>query len=314
MKPSAPLPSVLQHAAIRRADARALGVSPKRLRGHDVYRPLRGVVTALPELTLVELCRAFLAVRPPGAFFSGATAAALHGVPLPRRARWEHSRLLDVSVPAPGRAPRRNGIAGHSVRISLGDVTVKAGLPVSTPERTWCELGGALTVDELVVAGDWLIREERGLCDPGRLRAALHRAPARRGRPALVEAIGLLNGRSESPQESLLRARLERNGIPRGRPNEPIRVASGARYRGDLVYPEERLILEYQGDHHREREQYRRDLSRRLDLQADGWRVVELGPEDLHDPGLPRRVKALLRQHPGQLLPPRAASVPGPGR
>ncbi|WP_158862345.1 endonuclease domain-containing protein [Leifsonia sp. AG29] len=314
MKPSAPLPSLLQHAAIRRADARALGVSPKRLRGPDVHRPFRGVVTALPELTLVDLCRAFLAVRPPGAFFSGATAAALHGVPLPRRACWEHSRRLDVSVPAPARAPRRHGITGHSVRISLGDVTVKAGLPVSTPERTWCELGGALTVDELVVAGDWLIAEERRLCDTTRLRAALHRSPARRGRPALTEAIGLVSARSESPQESLLRARLERSGVHGGRPNEPIRVSSGARYRGDLVYVEERLILEYQGDHHRDRGQYRRDLSRRLDLQADGWRVVELGPEDLHDPGLSRRVRALLRQHRAPLGSVRAASAPEPTR
>jgi very-short-patch-repair endonuclease len=76
--------------------------------------------------------------------------------------------------------------------------------------------------------------------------------------------------------------------------NLAVRTTSGKNYRGDLVFPERRVILDYRGDHHREQEQYRRDLRRRMDLQADGWTIVELGPDDLGDPGLARRVRAIL--------------------
>ncbi len=275
----------------RPATAKALGVSEKRLRNRLLHRPFHGVVTIQPPTRLEELCRAYLAVRPPGGFFSGPTAAVLHGLPLPRPLEPPGSEPLHVSVPAPARAPRRGGIAGHSTRIALGDVVVRGDLPLSSPERAWCELGTLLEVEDLVVAGDWLVREAS---TPARLRAALARFPGRRGRPALQQALALLDPRSESPQESRLRHRLLLAGVDGFAPNLPIVASSGRRYRGDLVFPAERVILEYQGDHHREREAYRRDLSRRLDLQADGWTVVELGPDDIADAALGARVRAIL--------------------
>lgn len=276
-----------QPLAVR--EARALGHTEKRLRGPTVRRPFHGVVATETPSRLDDWCRAYLAVAPPGAFFSGPTAAALHGLPLARLPSGLH-----VSVPAPARAPRRLGIRGHSVRVAFGDVIVEDGLPVSSLPRAWCELAGIVTVEELVVVGDAVARRCTGRDRLRELRGALDRSVIRRGRPDLLQAFALLDPRAESPQESRLRFRLASGGVLGFASNLPIRTASGSDYRGDLVFPERRVILEYQGDHHREREQYRRDLRRHLDLQADGWTIVELGPDDLADPGLARRVRAIL--------------------
>lgn len=271
--------------------AREHGASEKRLRHPGVHRPFHGAVTALPPQRLDEWCRAYLAVRPPGAFFSGPTAATLHGLPLPRL-----PSLLHVSVPAPGRAPRRPGVVGHSVRVAFGDVVVTDGLPMSSLPRAWCELGALLTVEELVVVGDALLRVTGGP-DPRRALAdSLTRSAVRRGRPDLVRALEAVDPRSESPQESRLRFRLARAGILGFEANLSVRTSGGRVYRGDLVFPGRRVILEYQGDHHREPSVYRRDLERRLDLQTDGWMIVELGPADIADPGLAARVRAILAQ------------------
>lgn len=285
MNSALPLQLEDQPLAVRKA--RALGSTEKRLRGPTIHHPFRGVVATTPLRRLDDWCRAYLSVAPPGAFFSGPTAAALHGLPLPRLPSGLH-----VSVPAPARAPRRPGIHGHSVRIAFGDVIVENGLQLSALPRAWCELAGLLTVEDLVVAGDAVARRSTGRDRLRDLRHALSRFAARRGRPDLLRAFDLLDPRAESPQESRLRYRLASGGLLGFEPNLPIRTASGTNYRGDLVFPERRVILEYQGDHHRE--QYRRDLSRRLDLQADGWTIVELGPDDLGDPGLARRVRAVL--------------------
>jgi very-short-patch-repair endonuclease len=65
--------------------------------------------------------------------------------------------------------------------------------------------------------------------------------------------------------------------------------------RADLVVRGARLIIEYQGDHHRDPVQYRKDLTRRSKLEAEAWTVVELGARDLDDPvELVARLRAIV--------------------
>ncbi|WP_223694160.1 endonuclease domain-containing protein [Leifsonia poae] len=282
------LPTELRFRTFTPAEARRHGVSDSRLRNRDLHRPFHGVVAARHDLDLTERCRA-CAQTIVGGFFSGPTAAALRGVPLPRLPDDVH-----VSVPAPRRAPRSAGVVGHSVRIRPGDVTVSNGLPLSSTERMWCELAEALSLEELVVAGDHLVATRAPTTTVEALRAALTSYPGRRGRGRLVGALDLIDPAAESPQESRLRVRLLQAGIGGFVANPPLHTSSGRRYRGDLVFPASRVVLEYQGDHHREPQAYRSDLSRQLDLQADGWQIVQLGPEDIADEGLGRRIRAVL--------------------
>ena len=55
--------------------------------------------------------------------------------------------------------------------------------------------------------------------------------------------------------------------------------------RVDLAYPSRRLVLEYEGDHHRvERRQWHKDIRRQARLEDLGWRVIRVTASDLTDP------------------------------
>ena len=65
----------------------------------------------------------------------------------------------------------------------------------------------------------------------------------------------------------------------------------------DLVYVKERIVIEYEGDHHRtQKAQWRTDIRRREELEDDGWRVVRVTADDLdqYSPALMARIRRLL--------------------
>ena len=70
--------------------------------------------------------------------------------------------------------------------------------------------------------------------------------------------------------------------------------ADGRRIRADLSYPAMRLAIEYQGDYHRERSQWRDDIRRRGELEDQGWTVLDVTGDDLRAPtALIRRLHRL---------------------
>ena len=52
----------------------------------------------------------------------------------------------------------------------------------------------------------------------------------------------------------------------------------------DLAYPEHKLGVEYDGDHHRTRTEFRNDLRRLNDLRTCGWTVLRFVAADLYSP------------------------------
>ncbi len=52
----------------------------------------------------------------------------------------------------------------------------------------------------------------------------------------------------------------------------------------DLVYRRAKVVLEYEGDGHRERGKFRKDIARYDRLQDLGWRVIRVTQEDLDHP------------------------------
>jgi hypothetical protein len=77
---------------------------------------------------------------------------------------------------------------------------------------------------------------------------------------------------------------------------------------GDLVHRSARLVLEYEGDHHRtDQAQWRKDLLRRERFEDAGWSVLRVTGDDLfpHRRELLRRVAFRLGLHPRmQKVPP----------
>lgn len=292
-----PLPPALAHGAFSVGDADALGVPRGRLFRSDLTRPYRGVRTAAAPTTVADRCAAYLPVLRSGYFFSHGTAAVLHDLPLPRVV--SEDPRLHVSAFLPAQRVRAVGVVGHRLEPRAGAVEIRDGLPMTTVEETWCLLGGPLGVEALIVAGDHLLR--RGVADPdvqvARLSDALH-AVRRIGSERLQRALALLRPGVRSPRESLLRALLVLAGLPEPDVNLRLYDADGWYLgEGDLVYRSARLVLEYEGDHHRtDPEQWRRDIRRRERFEDAGWSVLRVTSDDVfrHRAELIARVRARL--------------------
>jgi very-short-patch-repair endonuclease len=280
MHPRVPLPASLPHD-FSRAAALDRGVTDGRLRGRDLAHPFHGVRSRTPPADLEARCRAFLARMPSTGFFSSVTAAAIMSLPLPHSLT--AGSALHVAVPAPTRALKARGVIGHKVQLMGGDVRQWHGLPVSSPERAFCEIAAVLSLADLVAVGDHLIHWRCPLSTAVQLQDAAQRYPGQRGRGRLAAALALLDERAESPQESRLRVLLSGARMSGFHSNYEVAVR-GRRFRIDLAFPELKVAIEYQGDHHRSPEQWRRDMTRRSILASDGWFVLEINADDLRDP------------------------------
>lgn len=318
----------MQHECVHRTDlptvlgtsfsttsAIRLGVTPGRLRNRELLRPFRGVrvqrdAPMTPETSRYERSRraeialiSALAQRlVPGQFFSHRSAAVLWGVPLPHR----ETPALHLSVHQPMRAPRVSGVVGHAVERGRCTIRESIGMPVASPGHTWAMLGD-LTVEQLVIAGDFLVRVHRpgyGRPDVGRdpltsieELAAIVELGRWRGIARLRRALPLLRVDSWSPQESVTRVTLVRAGLPEPELNCDIFDESGC-FLGcvDMAFRRYRVIVEYQGIVHAE--SYAEDVERLERLQTAGWTVIQVTRElSRNRAQLVARVAAALREH-----------------
>jgi len=217
------------------------------------------------------------------AFFSHTTAALLFGAPLPPEL--EASPAVHVSVPRQLPRPHARGLIGHHLEIRAEDLAVRHGLTVTSPARTWFDLGAMLGLGDLVAVGDFLLHWRAPLVSARELRGLVNARGSTRGIRSLRDALDLLSDRAESRPESLLRVIVVRGGLPAPAVNYAVvQTETGRDVRLDLAFVEQKLVLEYQGDYHRTRAQWRKDMTRRTRLEADGWRVMELNADDLLDP------------------------------
>lgn len=292
-----PLPP---HLALRPFTSRAggqAGLGRDRLRGPDLSRPYRGVLSPTPVTTLRQRCEAFQLRMPADAFFCSVTVALLMGVPLP--SRLENSPLLHVAVPAPRRALAAAGIIGHKLQVRENQLRRFGGLRACSPELVWCQLASILSLPDLVAVGDYLIHHRSPRTTRAFLENAVREYRGRRGRALLRQALELLNDRSESRRESHLRVILVQANLTGLVANLDILTSGGWKYRGDLVFPKRKVIVEYQSDLHRDSARFRADMTRISRLEADGWFVVQVNLDDLRNPGeLVQRIRRVLADRP----------------
>lgn len=268
------LPPGLELGAVTAGEARAAGVSNKRLRSSDLEHPFHGVVVEAGSVrTLLDRCRAYQTWMPLAGFFSHSTAAMLHGLPLP----WslENELRVHVSVVAPTRAPRGEGVVGHRVDVCPALVLL-GDLRVVTPVGAWCQLASVLELDDLIAVGDGLLCGRYPLASPQEVATAVREYRGRRGSRRLRDAEMWIRPRVESRRETLLRLLMVRSGFPEPETNREIPLPAGTgRVRGDLVYFRYKVLVEYDGQQHRTDDvQYNRDIERLHDLRAAGWIVI----------------------------------------
>jgi hypothetical protein len=304
MTARSPLPPEIATRPFRSAEASEFGVSRSRLRSSDLYPGVRGTRWAVQEPNLTERCR-LRAQRLPCAIFSHTTAALLLGIPLP--VSWARDPRIQVSVPAPRRAPHAANLIGHSPQLTDQDwMTLPSGLHLTRPHRTWLDLAQYLTLEDLVAAGDAVINRGAPLASVSDLHAALRSRKSRRGVRHLRDALALLSDAAESPQESRLRVILHNAQMGELRINHAVTNRFGEFVaRTDIEVVDSGVVLEYMGDYHRTTpEQWRADMTRRSRIEAaTGKRVMEINADDLRNPAeLVARIRALAQHVPRSSL------------
>ncbi|TXK18401.1 hypothetical protein [Homoserinibacter sp. GY 40078] len=273
----------------RVSEGRGRGLTASQLRRLDA--PFWGVRSSWRDTGFEHLVRAFAPRMPDRAFFYGTTAARLHELPLPERMLDD---AIHVAVPAGSRRVDAQGVRAHHVRISPLDITSRGWCSLASVARTWCDLGAmGATEGDLVVSGDRALWVRDPLTTTELLAETLSRYEGRRGARRLHEALPLLDSRADSPAESRIRLAIHHARLPRPAVNTAVRVGSEVIH-PDLVWAQSRVMLEYEGDHHRtDRRQWRYDIRRYANARAAGWVVIQATGDDLRDPS---RLLAALRR------------------
>jgi Protein of unknown function (DUF559) len=261
-----------------RAMAREAGITDRQLRHPDVTHLSRD--TYLPSASAGEpsaRLAAVLLTAPPGAVLSHTTAAAHWGVAIPLQAGGP--RRVDLTVPMSSRSESRRDRRVHRTPLPDEDRTRRGSLPVTTPARTWRDLAAVLTPPALLAVTDqflagWVTRDE--------LARQLQGRPTGRGSARAREVLPVADPRAESPMESVLRWLLHRAGIPAPELQYVVRDAAGSLLgRADLAWPDRRVLVEFDGDVHRERDVFVNDLRRQNRLVAAGWTVLRFTSADV---------------------------------
>jgi hypothetical protein len=279
---------------------------------------------------LLAVCRAIALVLPDDAAFSGPTAAALWGLPLEppvARAARERPHVTGVDD-RPRHASRLVAHAG----LRRGERTSRDGVPLTTPVRTWRDLGAVDLSDptrpthpagvdarhgELVVITDALLASDDGYDDQPRyglfradLEEALEGWSGVRGVRALRAALADARRFVDSAMETRTRLRAVASGFPCPVVGANL-VSPGGLWlaRPDMCWPEIGVAIEFDGEHHLDRAQLAHDTARRDAMDAIGWRCVVLYAEDVGHrwPATVRRLRDAFAQQgcddPGRLTP-----------
>lgn len=207
----------------------------------------------------------------PSAVVSHASAALIHGWPLP-------DRLVahDIHVTCPRTRVRRRGFLGH-VADHLRFVD-RYRIVVAHPLDTLRQLAGLVDSRELLdvldtVCGSW---HGPAVTTPEALRLAVAEWPRFRGRAAMDDALRYARAGVGSPRETALRLAIIGAGLPEPNVTAPVTIA-GRTYHPDLSYPHLRIAIEYEGSHHlTARRQWNVDIARERDFNDHGWVYIRV--------------------------------------
>jgi hypothetical protein len=254
-------------------------VTAKQLKSGLYRRLLRGVY-ADPGIAIEHqlVARGAALLMPDDAALGGRSAACWYGAPF---AAANDPVVVVVPPSSAWRGP--HGVRVHRSQLAEEDVTTvdDGDIRLTTSVRTAWDLAALETVPTAVAALDGMVRAGRLDVDLLRRNHAESRGRWRATRVGKV--VPLVDGRSESPPESWVRVACVRAGLPAPAPQFVVLESGQFLGRVDLAWPEHRLIVEYEGAHHFDDLQIRRDDRRYERLVAAGWRVIRLSAADLRD-------------------------------
>jgi hypothetical protein len=132
-------------------------------------------------------------------------------------------------------------------------------------------------------------------CTPDELAQQLALRPNGRGSARARSVLPLGDHRAGSPMESVLRWLLHTAGLPTPDLQHVVSTPGGAFVgKVDLAWPDRKVLVEFDGDVHRQRDVFVRDLRRQNRLVAEGWTILRFTSADVY--GRPDEVVAAIRR------------------
>ncbi len=251
---------------------------------------------------------------PPGAALTHRTALWVLGLDVLGAA-------LDVTVPRGRHLLPRSHLRTRSARLDDDELVDVGGLLAVSAARAVVDVARSEAVLEAVAVADAVLRAGHATYEG--VLESLDRSGGLRGVRTAREALALVDGRSESPQESRLRVQLVLGGVPRPVVQHDVYGPYGHVGRADLWL--EGLVIEFDGRAvHQEARTFAHDRRRhtqlvelglevrrytgldvvrrsRADLWAEVWQAVDQAAT---------RSRPDVRTGPDTLRPPSARPLP----
>lgn len=266
--------AVCQLGYVARRQLLTIGLTPAAVRhliGIGYMIPVHAGVYAVGHVNATPVGRAMAAVLAcgDGALLSHGSAATLWGF----NKYWDMP--YEVTVATSHR--RRGGIKVHRSRTLVSqDITDQLGVRVTTPERTVLDIAPRLTNRRLTrVVND---ARHTGFLHLNDLADVLDRNPHHPGTKRLRSFVANRGNPTRSPLEDDFLEFAKRYGLP-----TPVTNTHLLGYEVDVLYPEERLIVEVDSHQfHSDRQTFESDRNRDVDFLAAGIATVRITDERMN--------------------------------
>lgn len=184
---------------------------------------------------------------------------------------------------------RLSGIHEVTWRKPLDTICIDGNFTCTSPVCTWAMASTRLSLGELIVLGDAMMRRDKTLKrasfpDFSSYLSSMARWSREqkcrlfRGYENCCRAVRLMRENTDSTQETRTRLTLMRCHLPCPEINYPF-SARGRNLFFDMAYPQYRVCIEYDGKFHSE--QWHDDVQRRQLIQDCGWKYIQVTLEDL---------------------------------
>ncbi|WP_133124900.1 hypothetical protein [Bifidobacterium margollesii] len=240
--------------------------------------------------------------------FSHLTALNLLGIEPPLNCTLDES-LLHVAVRDRRRRRRRRGMGIHLWEPEYESRMIADSVECVDALTAWAQMSPYVTLGELVVLGDSLMRRDPRLrqCSSEDFARFLRTAGPFRGKASCVKALRFMMDGTDSSWETRVRLALRYFGLPEAIPNYAVFDEQlGFDLHIDLAYPDCKVGIEFQGDHHRtSKRQYAFDQRKKRNLEYQDWRIIPVVAGDLASERLCRELAVIVAAALGRRLPER---------
>lgn len=183
--------------------------------------------------------------------------------------------LIHITVHERRELRRSKGVRYHHWSQPSEIVPVDELINAVTPQQAVCQMAQYTDLRSLVIAMDWLT------CANPSLRVCTHQdlvdfidgCGRFTGAPLCRKAVARSRAGTDSPQETILRLACEDYGLPRAEVNYeiPDTLGNRAALKVDLAFPDDHVVVEYDGRYHYTRDRWEWDLEKRNRLRALGY-------------------------------------------